>query len=103
MVYHYDKIYSINYWNNNFISLYYGKVFETGVHYGSGGARHRYDKRYHSIEVIDLKEEKMKQVLKLNTVNKSIFVKKINHPKYGDCLLTQDDCGEIKLIQIKLV
>ena len=43
----------------------------------------------------------MKQVLKLGDVDKLIFAKKISHPKYGDCLLTQDTCGEIKIIQIK--
>ncbi len=44
----------------------------------------------------------MKQVLKLTTLDRTIFAKKIFHPKYGDCLFTQDNCGEIKLIQIKL-
>jgi len=100
--YHYNSIYSVNFWDNNYISLSYGKVFETGVRYGGGGARHSFDKKYHSIEVIDLKEEKMKQVLKLTTIDKLIFGKKIFHPKYGDCMLTQDICGEIKIIQIKL-
>lgn len=100
--YHYDNIYSLNYCNNDYICLSYGNVFETGVRRGHGGAKHRWDKRYHSMEIINLKEEKMKQVLKLADVDKSIFVKTISHPKYGYCLLTQDDCGEIKLIQIKL-
>ena len=99
---HYDNIYSLSFWNNNYISLCYGKVFEVGVRYGRGGARHTFDKRYHSIEVINLKEDKMKQVLQLTTLDRIIFTKKIFHPKYGDCLLTQDNCGEIKLIQIKL-
>ena len=44
----------------------------------------------------------MSQILKLTKVNKLIFAKKIFHPKYGDCLLAQDNCGEIQLIQIKL-
>ena len=44
----------------------------------------------------------MEQILKLKTIDKSIFSKKIFHPKYGDCLLTRDNSGEIKIIQIKL-
>ena len=99
---YYDTIYSINYWNNNYISLSYGEIFEAGYTVGNGSVRHRYSKRYHSIEIIDLKEEKMKEVLKSTTIDKVIFVKKIFHPKYGDCLLAQDDCGEIIIIQIKL-
>ena len=101
--YHYDIIYSLNFWNNNYISLSYGTVFEAGGSYGDYGAIFEYDKKYHSIEIINLKEEKMKQVFKLEKVDTFIFVKKIFHPNYGDCLLTQDDCGEINLIKIKLI
>ena len=101
--YHYDIIYSLNFWNNNYISLSYGTVFEAGGSYGDYGAKCEYNKKYHSIEIINSKEEKTKQAFKLEKVDTFIFVKKIFHPKYGDCLLTQDDCGEIKLIKIKLI
>ena len=100
--YHYDKIYSLNYWNSNYLILSYGKVVEADVSYHSYGARETYEKKYHSLEIINLKEKKMEQILKLKTIDKSIFSKKLFHPKYGDCLLTQDNSGEIKIIQIKL-
>ena len=99
---HYDSIYNLAYWNDNYIFLSYGKVIEADVKYGSWGSRSEYDKRYYSIEVINSKGQKMKQIFQLTTVDNSIFIKKICHPKYGDCLLTQDSCGEIKIIQIKL-
>ena len=98
----YDNIYSINFWNNNYISLSYGEVFCVGIKYLRYCRRMFFDKRYHSIEIINLKEEKMKRVLRLRKDDQEIFVKKIYHPKYGDCLLTQDDCGEIKIIKIEL-
>ena len=101
--YHYDSIYSLNCWNSDYIVISYGKVVESDVHYGQYGSRDPYDKKFHSIEVVNLKERKIMQVLKLTTIDKSIFTKKIFHPKYGDCLLTQDNSGEIKIIQIKLV
>ena len=97
-----DNIYSLNFWNENYASLSYGKIIEVGFIHQGRGRRSTFVKKYHSIEIINLKEEKMKQVLQLTTVNKSIFVKKLFHPKYGDCLLTQDNCGEIKIIQIKI-
>ena len=99
---HYDKIYSLNYWNSNYLIISYGKVVEADVNYHDYGAREEYEKKYHSIEIINLKEKKMEQILKLKTIDKSIFSKKLFHPKYGDCLLTQDNSGEIKIIQIKL-
>ena len=99
--YHCDIIYSLNYWNDNYISLSYGKIFQVVYAFGVDGIS-QYDTKCHSIEVINLKEEKMKQVLELKKVNELIFVKKISHPKYGDCLLTQDRSGEIKIIQIDL-
>ena len=99
---HYEYIYSLSYWNNNYISLSYGKVMKLGVKKGLQGARYHVDKRYHSIKVINIKEGKMKQVLNMTEKDRAIYSKKIVHPKYGDCLVTQDDYGEIKLIQIKL-
>ena len=71
------QVEALNYWNDNYICLSYGKVIEADVTYHSYGARSSYDKRCHSIEVINLKEKKMKQVFQLTTVDNSIFIKKI--------------------------
>ena len=98
--YNLDKIYCLNYWNSNYIILSYGKVDEADVIYYELGDTSKYYKKYHSIEIINLKEKKMKQIVKLKKIGKLIFSKKIFHPKYGDCLLTHDYSSEIKIIQI---
>ena len=97
-------IYSISFLNDNYISLSIGKnviytaTSPSGLNYPTANKYHS----NHSIQIINLKHKIMREILKLDISDKYIFVKNIFHPKYGECLLTQDACGEIILMKIYL-
>ena len=92
-----SDIYSINFINDNYITLSVAKnkieerTSRTGLSFPDVNEYYS----YHSIQIINLKEKKMVKVLELDSLNKYIFVKNLFHPKYEHCLLTQDACGEI--------
>lgn len=104
-----SDIYSISFMDDNYIILSIGKNKEFSYVTPNGLSNLYIDEyhTYHSIQLINLKEKKMVEVLNLKVIdeyitNKNVFVKNIFHPKYKDCLLIQDSCGEIIIMKINL-
>ena len=98
-----SDIYSINFLNDNYISLSIAKNMPKGTF--PNGQTIEFLKPLvtkHSLQIINLKDQNSEEVFSFDFHNVYIFVKNIYHPKYGECLLTQDFFGEILLMKIDL-
>ena len=99
-----SDIYSINFLNDNYISLSIAKNI-TNSAFSETGETFKFINEFHSkhsLQIINLKDKKFEELLNTEYYNRYIFAKNIFHPKYGECLLTQDAFGEILLMKIDL-